>query len=310
MRCRSALTPLIVLLAGLAASLAWAEGHAQSRDSLSASVLEANEKFDSALASDNRAALEQTLDPEFTWIFPDGSFYGRSDTLLALPNAATSTTGEPIDVVERAYGRVRAIEVSSGLVMALRIWVLRPDGWRLIHMNELVRAPETGGAPGPDRRSYRDTVAVQPCDNPCEAVPYLPTTQHSIDALRSWQQQELGSHLMDMDLWGAYVTDDWVAQRAGGRSNPKTRRIELSNARVEQGVTGNTQATVLQMRLIDLDDAVLMVSLTQGLRGRPEYRSRIFVHDGQRPDGEDRYKMAESYGQVVAASPVFERVPE
>lgn len=64
------------------------------------------------------------------------------------------------------------------------------------------------------------------------------------------------------------------------------------------------------MRLIDLDDAVLMVSLTQGLRGRPEYRSRIFVHDGQRPDGGDRYKMAESYGQVVAASPVFERVRE
>ena len=61
------------------------------------------------------------------------------------------------------------------------------------------------------------------------------------------------------------------------------------------------------MRLHDLKDAVLMVSLTQGLRGRPEYRTRIFVHDGTRADGGPLYKMAESYGQAVVGAPVFER---
>ena len=62
------------------------------------------------------------------------------------------------------------------------------------------------------------------------------------------------------------------------------------------------------MQLVDLEDAVLMVSLTQVLRGRPEYRSRIFVHDGERADGGPRYKMAESYGQAVEDSAAFERV--
>lgn len=307
---RTSLLPLVTCLVGFSTALAWTASHAQNGDPLRKSVLDANVRFDSALASDNRAALDEILDPEFTWIFPDGSYYGRSDTLQALPDAATSTTGEESSVAERAYGRVRALEVSSGLVRALRIWVLRPDGWRLLHMNELVKAPEPQGAPRPYRAAYRDTVPVQACDNPCEAVPYVPATQRSLDALRSWQQQELGSHTMDMELWGSYVTDEWISQRAGSPQNSKERRIRLTDRRAEHGVAGSTQATVLQMRLYDLEDAVLMVSLTQGLRGRPEYRTRIFVHDGERADGGDRYKMAESYGQVVAASAVFERVPD
>jgi hypothetical protein len=270
-------------------------------------VLDANAAFDTALSRNNRAALDALLDPEFTWIFPDGSFYGRSDTLMALPDAASSATGEAISVAERVYGRVRAVEVSSGLVRALRIWVMRPEGWRLIHVNELVKAPERDGGPAPYRPAYRDTVPVPDCDNPCDTVPYTPTTQRSLDALRSWQRQELGGHTMDMDLWGSYVTDDWVAYRAGGVANPKERRIRLTNRRADNGVTGTAQATVLQMRLYDLEDAVLMVSLTQGLRGRPEYRTRIFVHDGERADGGARFKMAESYGQAIASSPVFER---
>lgn len=301
---------LVTSLLALSMSLAWTAGRAQDGDPLSETVLEANSAFDSALASDNREALDELLDPEFTWIFPDGSFYGRSDTLQALPDSAPSTTGEPISVDERAYGRVRALEVSSGLVRALRIWVLRPEGWRLIHMNELVKAPEREGGPRPYRPAYRDTVPVPDCDNPCENVPYVPTTERARDALISWQRQEYGAHTMDMDLWGAYVTDDWVGQRAGGVRNPKERRIRVTERRIEHGVTGSAQATVLQMRLYDLEDAVLMVSLTQGLRGRPQYRSRIFVHDGERADGGPRYKMAESYGQAVEGTPVFERVQD
>jgi hypothetical protein len=305
---RRAFSPAFVSsLAGFAAAFVGTTSVAQNGDSLSDSVLEANTRFDNALASDNRGVLDTVLDPEFTWIFPDGSYYGRSDTLQALPDTATSTTGEPSAVAERAYGRVRALEVSSGLAKALRIWALRPDGWRLLHMNEVVKAPERTGEPRPYRPSYRDTVDVMSCDNPCEAVPYVPATQRSLDALRSWQQQELGSHLMDMELWGSYVTDEWISQRAGSPQQTKDGRIRGTNVRAENGVTGSTQATVLQMRLYDLEDAVLMVSLTQGLRGRPEYRTRIFVRDGQRADGGDRYKMAESYGQAVAASAVFER---
>ncbi len=307
---RSTLLSAFLSLVGVSSFVAWTDADAQSGRAVNQSAIQANTAFDNALASDNSPGLENLLDPEFSWIFPDGSYYGRSDTLAALPDSAPSTTGEAITVVERAYGRVRALEVSSGLVRALRIWVLRPNGWRLLHMNELVKAPEREGEPPPYRAAYRDTVPVQSCDNPCETVPYTPATQRSLDALRSWQQQELGSHLMDMELWGSYVTDDWVSYRAGSVANSKERRIRLTNRRAENGVTGSTQATVLQMRLYDLTDAVLMVSLTQGLRGRPEYRTRIFVHDGQRSDGGPRYKMAESYGQVVAGAHVFERAQD
>jgi ketosteroid isomerase-like protein len=285
------------------------ESRAQAGRDAVRTVREANSAFDTALANKDRGALDGLLDPEFTWIFPDGSYYGRSDTLAAMPASAPSKTGKKITVAERAYGRVRALEVSSGLVRALRIWVMRPGGWRLIHTNELITAPQSEA----DRIPYRpaassDTLPVPPCDNPCETVPYVPATQRSLDALRSWQQQELGSHLMDMDLWGSYVTDTWVGQRAGGVPDPKQRRIRLTLERAARGVKRNAQATVLQMRLYDLEDAVLMVALTQGRRGKPQYRTRIFVHDGERPDGGARYKMAESYGQVVADAPVFDRL--
>ena len=175
-------------------------------------------------------------------------------------------------------------------------------------MNEVVTAPERLADEIPYRPAAPpDMPAVPPCDNPCESVPYVPATQRSRDALLSWQQQELGSHLMDMELWGAYVTDEWISQRAGGLPLSKARRIAATRTRAAQGVTRNAQATVLQMRLYDLEDAVVMVSLTQGRRGKPQYRSRIFVHDGQRPDGGDRYKMAESYGQVVVDSHRYTR---
>jgi hypothetical protein len=295
------------MLASLLLMLVSIESHAQIGDQGTQTALMANTAFDQAMGGNNRAAIDALLDPEFSRIFPDGSFYGRSETLAALPDAASSKTEEAITVAERVYGRVRALEVSSGLVRELRIWVSHAEGWRLLHINELVKREEPEGGPGPYRTAYRDTVPVPTCDNPCENVPYVPTTQNSRDALLSWQQQEIGANTMNMDLWGAYVTDEWVGQRAGAQRNPKARRIALTNRRKENGVTGSAQSTVLQMRLYDLEDAVLMVSLTQGLRGRAQYRTRIFVHDGTRADGGPLYKMAESYGQTVVGTPVFER---
>jgi hypothetical protein len=287
---------LVIVLLALTASAS----HAQT-------VLETNAAFDTALTGRDRARLEGLLDPEFTWVFPDGSFYSRLDTLLAMPASATGKTGQPSRVAERAYGRVRVLEVSSALMMGLRVWVQRPEGWRLIHINELETAPPRDNAPASAAPVRRDTAAVPACDNPCTSVPYVPSTPRSRDALLSWQQQELGSHLMDMTLWGSYVTDGWVSQRGGNPAQSKQARIRGTLRRVEQGTTRNAQAAVLQMRLVDLEDAVLMVSLTQGDNEPPEYRSRIFVHDGTRADGGPRYKMAESYGQTVAGSPSFER---
>jgi len=302
---------LIPSLLGFALGFVASPSFGQTAATRYATPIDANAAFDAALAAGNRAALDGLLDAEFSWIFPDGSFYGRADTLQARPASATSKTGQAARVAERAYGRVRVLEVSSALAMGLRVWVQRPEGWRVIHINELqAAAPRAGGAApaAAAAPAYRDTVAVPDCKNPCESVPYVPTTPRNRDALLSWQQQELGSHLMDMALWGSYVTDNWVSQRAGTPAQTKEARIRETNRRAEQGTRRSSQATVLQMRLTDLDDAVLMVALTQVLRGKPEYRSRIFVHDGTRADGGPRYKMAESYGQVVADSPAFERV--
>ena len=69
-------------------------------------------------------------------------------------------------------------------------------------------------------------------------------------------------------------------------------------------MTKSAQSTVLQMRLIDLDDAVLMVMLGQPLDGKPFYASRVLVNR----DG--RYQMAASYHTDIQDSPSFRLVME
>ena len=269
-------------------------------------LLAANAALDEALTGDNTAATDRLLDPEFTWVFKDGSHSSRFDVLSLLPDPGTSN-GEEQEIMERVYGKVGVVQVFSGTVRALRVWANRPDGWKLVHINELDVAPEYATRGG----AYRDTLPndqLPDCVNPCTLIPTHPATPGELAAMQSWQGQEIAAATMNMsyeDGWAYYAAQENVGQFNGRPSgNPKQVRLEGTYARIERGIKKSAQSTVLQMNLVDLGDAVLMVMLGQPLDGKPFYASRVLVNR----DG--RYQMAASYHTDIQGAPAFRQVLE
>ena len=67
-------------------------------------LLTANAALDEAFRNGNTEAIDGFLDPEFTWVFKDGSQAFRSDVVRLLPVPGTSN-GEEQEIMERTYGK-------------------------------------------------------------------------------------------------------------------------------------------------------------------------------------------------------------
>ena len=291
----------VAALAAFATTLFSAPSAAQEGD-----LQVANATLDEAFNESNSEVVESLLDPEFTWVFKDGSHASRSDVIRLLPAPGTSN-GEEQEIHVRIYGKVGVVQVFAGTTRALRVWANRPDGWKLVHINELDVGPEYATRGG----AYRDTLPndqLPDCVNPCTTIPYQPSTPGSQAAMESWQGQEIAAATMNMsyeDGWAYYAAEENVGQFNGRPAgNPKQVRLENTFRRIERGIEKSAQSTVLQMRLIDLDDAVLMVMLGQPLDGKPFYASRVLVNR----DG--RYQMAASYHTDIQDAPSFRLVLE
>ncbi len=291
----------LAVLTASATGLMYSPGIAQESD-----LLATNAALDEAFRSGNTEAVDGLLDPEFSWVFKDGSYTFRSDVVRLLPAPGTSN-GEEQEIHERIYGKVGVVQVFSGTTRGLRVWANRSDGWKLVHINELDVGPEYASRRG----AYRDSLPneqIPDCVNPCTTIPYQPSTPGSQAAMESWQGQEIAAATMNMsyeDGWAYYAAEENVGQFNGRPAgNPKQVRLENTFRRIEEGIAKSAQSTVLQMRLIDLDDAVLMIMVGQPLDGKPFYVSRVLVNR----DG--RYQMAASYHTDIQDSPSFRLVME
>lgn len=198
----------MALLAASAFALMSAPGIAQESD-----LLATNAALDEAFQSANSDSVDGLLDPEFTWVFKDGSHAFRSDVVRLLPTPGTSN-GEEQEITERIYGKVGVVQVFSGTVRALRVWANRVDGWKLVHINELDVSPEYATRGG----AYRDSLPneqLPDCVNPCTTIPYQPSTSGSQAAMESWQGQEIAAATMNMsyeDGWAYYAAEENVGQ--------------------------------------------------------------------------------------------------
>jgi len=85
---------------------------AQTPSGSERSALDANAAFDAALSSKNREALDALLDLEFTWIFPDGTFYGHTAS-GSRPSCATGLVFTPSSMCLTSSGLTRAIRRTS-----------------------------------------------------------------------------------------------------------------------------------------------------------------------------------------------------
>ncbi len=272
-------------------ALAAAPGAASPADAPdnNAEVLAVNRALVSALAKSDKAAAGKLFDADFMWTNSDGETIARATVLQSLPKPPLGDESAA-QSSERTYGQVGAVQVASGKVHILRIWVKRPAGWRLLDYHEVTQ--RTGAAPPPG-------PTTNDCENPCKGVPYTAKNDAEKGILTSWGQLETAVTNHDPKGWSPHFLDEFVLISTGG-TDPvsKAGRLEqLSKPGI--GPAPPQLAASPEVRFFHFGDSVVMIAQANPYSGKPAHISRVWVlRDGM-------WRMAFSYQTTVqSAAPI------
>ncbi len=238
-----------------------------------------------ALAKGDAAGAGALLNAEFNWIDCNGRVLDRAQVATALP---TPPLGDEADLTPTLhdYGEVATIAVERDKIFALRIWVKRPAGWRLIAYHE-VSQQNPQGSHGPGKKQW---------DNPCYKLPYEPRNADERDCLASWQRLEIAVMQHEPEIWAQHVADEFMVVGAARRHSKADRKAVL-----EEQLRSNANtapAPLVWARLFGFKDAMVILCEHQPFHGKAERVSRVFVkRDGQ-------WLMAVSYQTTRQDAPV------
>jgi hypothetical protein len=253
-------------------------------------VLRANKALEAALQKGDKAETAQLLDAELTWVLPEGVMQTKREVLAKLP-ALAAVSGGDAQVTERAYGQLAVVQLHSGQAHGLRVWVKRPEGWRLLHVGEIIQ-PAKPDASGPGIET--------PCVNPCTTVPFRPESAAEQGALASWQQMETGASNHSGAEWGAHASDEFlVVSSWSNRPMSKADRVAAYDKLRENGVHANTVAPLVWAHMWEFGDTIFMLAEHTRYGGKPDIASRVWVNrDGH-------WLLAVSYHTIVRAMPAL-----
>lgn len=250
-----------------AAMLCFTAGPAAADDP---AVLAADRDFAEAAAKSDAAALGKLLDADFIWIDANGKTANRAQVLRSVPKRAPSDASGA-DARRRDYGQVEVVQIDSGKVHVLRVWVKRPAGWRAMVYQEvqsLDAPPKTTPSAGKE------------CRNPCKSVPYAPKTETQravIDAYRGLETSAMTHNAAD---WDAHTGEEFVAASSYGDRllDKPTRMEELKRA----NMAGLAPTPLASATLFEFGDAVVMRSRHVPDSGKPLQVTRVWVkRDGK-----------------------------
>ena len=193
-------------------------------------------------------------------------------------------------VSERTYGQVGAVQVASGKVHILRIWVKRPAGWRLLDYHEVTQRSGAAPPPGP---------GTNDCENPCKGVPYTPKDDAEKGILKSWGELETAVTNHDPKGWSPHFLDEFVLIASGG-SEPVTKAGRLEQlSKPGFGPAPPQLAANPEVRFIHFGDSVVMIAQANPYSGKPAHISRVWVNR------EGMWRMAFSYQTTIqSAAPI------
>lgn len=258
-------------------------------------VVKSDRAVAAAFERGDKVALKVLLDEDFSWVDTDGIMWERPDALRAGLKPLVPMTSDT-KIIEFRYGKVIWIQESQGNKYAAHFWVQRPEGWRLLHTNEIAVQPAERGA------NVRPNFAV-PCINPCKEVPYKPISDSEKAALANWQDQESGTGHHDMHMGDHLIAvnsnSDGAARAAAQAEGRPTGETPTAGAnRPPIGA-----APALWVRTWDFGDSVVAIMLQPTYGGKAYWSSRIFAnHNGF-------WKMEQSYHTTIQASPRMTALP-
>jgi hypothetical protein len=258
---------------GLALSLCLVPWVALSRgqDGDRAAGIQADHALIQAFASADKSALNQLLDPEFTWIDAPGQSLARGQVLERLPELANAN----VEPQFRAYDNVAVLRASRDRLHVLRIWVHRESGWRILLYQE-VRQVEISELPTPARATEDD------CENPCKSLPFVPETQSEKEAIASWQGVMRAMAKNDADAYAALIADEFTATDTH-HDRPYTKSDRLAQIKKLKLAGGRSSPPELtSARMFDFGETVMMVAREQRPGARSYCNTRMWVNRGGR----------------------------
>lgn len=256
-------------------------------------IVKADKTLEMAYAKGDHATINKLLDPEFSWIDTDGIMWERADTFRANLKPLVPMTDET-KITEHKYGKVVWIQDNIGNKYAAHFWVQRPEGWRLLHVNEIEARPEQPG------EMSKPTFTI-PCINPCKQLPWKALSPSEKAAIENWQDQESGTGHHDMHM------GDHVVVIGSNTMNPKPSPTATGPTKVNPPTPDRpfvSTTPALWVRTWDFGDSVVAIMLQPTWGGKAYWSSRVFANHGN-----GFWKMEESYHTTIQAAPMMQAVP-
>jgi hypothetical protein len=235
-------------------------------------VLQADHTFVEAVAKGDSSKLNALLDKDFTWCDSNGQTLSAAEVVRSVPEDSLGDESG-VEVSERSYGQVGAVNISRGKIHILRLWVRRSDGWRLLVYHQVTQLEQPSTSTG---------AGVKECENPCKTVPFQPANESERAIIASWQALETGVTAHDSAVWAPHIADEFI-QISSNSDHPITKsgRMATLDKQKQSGV-GSAPSPLVSAKMFDFGDAVIMTCLHQPFSGKPVHVSRLWIkRDGQ-----------------------------
>ncbi|HVH60457.1 MAG TPA: nuclear transport factor 2 family protein [Candidatus Sulfotelmatobacter sp.] len=219
-----------------------------------------------ALASRDKPALNELLDPEFTWIDANGQSLARGQVLESLPKIANANVEPQL----RSYDNMAVLRASRDRLHVLRIWVHRQSGWRILLYQE-VQQVEKSESPNSAR------AAADGCENPCQSIPFVPETQSEKEAIASWQAVMRAMADNDADAYAPLIADEFTATDTH-HDRPYTKSDRLAQIKKLKLAGAPARPPELtSARMFDFGETVMMMAREQRPNAKSYFNTRMWV---------------------------------
>ena len=241
-----------------------------------------------ALTSRDRSTAISLLDTEFEWTNSQGRMHTRSETVQTLSALAADLHGET-NVHHYDYTHAHVItSVREGARM-MRVWAMRPDGWRILAA--ITTALVTGTTP-----FAAPAATTGDCENPCRTMPYAPSSENAKQIAAVFMRLKMDEWHPDPIDWAPFVLDDvlYVTETAQLSKQDRVNRLASLKA---SGAPSTPGDPVVSMQIHDFGDAAVMIARHTPYRGGdPYYSLRVWAFK----DG--RWQLANTQQTVIRST--------
>jgi hypothetical protein len=280
---------LVLLVASAAGACSGVASGGASASAAAADAAAADTAWIAALANGKASAAASALDAEFEWTNSAGRTFDRDDAVQRLQTLAADLRGER-DVRHYGYGHVHAITSTRGDARLMRVWGLRPEGWRVLGV--ILTTLVTGTTP-----FAAAAATAGDCENPCRTMPFTPASANAKSIADVFMRLKMDEWHPNPSDWMQFVLDDvfYVTETAQLSKDDRVKRLASLEA---SGAASTPGDPVLSMRIHDFDDSAVMIARHMPFRGGdPYYSLRVWAFR------DSRWQLANTQQTVIRSTP-------